>query len=195
MEALLGWRCIHAGHRHRQDDDSTENQAHSSVPLSSMLAASLRGQTHVAPRGEVDGRVENDPIALLDPAVHFHPRAHVAGHPYLADFRLAVLNNRDLQALSVEGDCLRGDDERRRLARNLEFDEAVHPGAQRALRIGKINLGQKRARAALLRVGDPGHLARKLAVGELREESDAQIPERILHALDLTEHLDSCFRV
>ena len=60
----------------------------------------------------------------------------------------------------------------RRLARDLELDRAVDPGAQRAVGIGKIDLGQKRARAGLQRVGDPGHLARELAIGEFGHAHD-----------------------
>ena len=55
----------------------------------------------------------------------------------------------------------------------LELDKAIDPGAQRAVRIGNIDLGQKRARAALLRIGDPGHLAGKLAIGKLWDSHDS----------------------
>ena len=70
------------------------------------LAASLRGHTHVAALGKIDRRIEDDPIAWLDPALHFDLRAEVAGHAHLADLRLAMFDDRDLQAVAVEDDGL-----------------------------------------------------------------------------------------
>ena len=55
-------------------------------------------------------------------------RAEIAGHPHLADFRLAVLDDRDLQAVTVEDDRLGGNDERRCRARDHKPNGAVDPG-------------------------------------------------------------------
>src|SRR5208282_553759 len=101
----------------------------------------------------------------LHSGVRFHPRAEVARHAELADLSLAVVDHRDQQAVAVEDDRFGGHDEGRRLAWNLELDGAVDPGRQRVVRIGNVDLGQERARTALQRVGDPGHLAGELAIG------------------------------
>ena len=72
------------------------------------LAASLRGHTHLVAVAKIDGRFEDDLIARLDSGVHFHLRAHVARHCHLADPRLAIFEDRDLQAVAVEDDGLGG---------------------------------------------------------------------------------------
>ena len=46
----------------------------------------------------------------------------------------------------------------------FEFDGAVNPGLQSVVRIGNVDLSQERARTALQRVGDPGHLAGELTI-------------------------------
>ena len=67
---------------------------------------------------------------------------------------------------------LRRNEEGRRLARNFELDRAVDAGRQRTVGIRNIDLGQERARAALQRVGDPGHLARELAIRDFGHAHD-----------------------
>jgi hypothetical protein len=57
-----------------------------------VLALSLCGDIHLAALCEVDRRIEDNPIARLDPGVHFHPRAKIAGHSDLADLRLAIVD-------------------------------------------------------------------------------------------------------
>ena len=54
----------------------------------------------------------------------------------------------------------------------LELDHAVDPGPQCAVRIWKVDLGQERASAALLRLGNPGYRTGKLAIGEFGHADD-----------------------
>lgn len=59
-------------------------------------ADSSRSQMHVAPLAKVDRRIKDDLIARVDPRIHFHFRAEVAGLSHLADLRLPIFDDRDL---------------------------------------------------------------------------------------------------
>jgi hypothetical protein len=52
-----------------------------------------------------------------------------------------------------------GDDQGGRGARDLQFDGAIDPGLQGAVRIGNVDLGQQGPRSRQQGVGDPRHLA------------------------------------
>jgi hypothetical protein len=67
---------------------------------------------HFVTVDKVDRRIKNHLIALLDPGVHFHLSAEIAGHCHLADLRFSVIDNRHLQAVAVEDDGVGGHDER-----------------------------------------------------------------------------------
>jgi hypothetical protein len=61
----------------------------------------------------------------------------------------AVADHGDMQAVLIEYDSIGRYDHRRRLARNKQLDRAVDSGAKRTVRIGNIDLGQKRPASRL----------------------------------------------
>src|SRR5258708_38808197 len=121
--------------------------------------AGVRLWAHFDAIGEIDWRTKDDMLARPPSGIHFHPRAEIARHSNVADLGLVVPDHCDLKTVAVEDEGLCRNEEGRRLARYLELDRAVNAGRQRTVRIGNIDLGQERARAALQRVGDPGHVA------------------------------------
>jgi hypothetical protein len=68
----------------------------------------LRGELHLAAFDKIHRRIADDPIAWLDPGVHFHLRAEITGHVHLGDLRLAIVDHRDLQAVTVEDEGVVG---------------------------------------------------------------------------------------
>src|ERR1700677_3089809 len=96
-----------------------------------------------------DWRIEDHALARAYSRVHLHLRAQVARDPDVADLGLPILDHCRLQTAAGEHDRFRRNDEGWGLARYLELDRAVNAGRQRTVRIGNLDLGQKRARAAL----------------------------------------------
>src|ERR1700741_311969 len=163
----------------------------SRTPLISLCAwrSGVRARLYLGAVDQVDWRIEDHALSRAYSCVDLHLRAQVACDPDVADLGLAVLDNRRLQTAAGEDDCFRRNDEGWGLARYLELDRAVDAGRQRTVRIGNIDLGQQRARAALQRVGDPRHLARELAIrkfGHTHDRFDARSnPERrVLRHID-----------
>ena len=67
-----------------------------------------RAQPHIAAPDESDRRIEDHLVARFDSGAHFHLRAQIARHYHLANFHLAMVDDRDLQAVAVEDDGLGG---------------------------------------------------------------------------------------
>ena len=84
----------------------------------------------------------------------------------------AVFNHRDLHAVLIEDDRRCRHDQRRRLARNLQFDSAIDPWLQSAIRIGYVDLGQQSPRSQLERICDPRYFAGEREVRHRRHAND-----------------------
>src|SRR5215471_1838105 len=142
-----------------------------SIVLGGRRAAQLTW-LYPAPIDERDRRIEDHTLAGAQSGVYFQPCAQVACDPDGANLSFAILDDGHLQAVAVEEQSLRRNGEGRHLARYLELDRAIDSWRQRTVRIGDIDFGQERAGAALQRVGDPGHLASKLAIRQFGHAHD-----------------------
>src|SRR5229473_3327814 len=67
----------------------------------------LGARSYFAALDKAHGRVDDNLVALLDPVADFDLRAQIARHRHLADMRPAILDHGDLQAITVENDCIR----------------------------------------------------------------------------------------
>src|SRR5271163_1564905 len=70
-----------------------------------------RAQLYRAAIDERDWRIEDHALAGSQSGVYFHPRAQVACDPDGADLGFAVLDDGRLQAVAVEDEGLRRNDE------------------------------------------------------------------------------------
>jgi hypothetical protein len=93
--------------------------------------------------------IKDDLITRLYPVVHLDFDTEVARDRDLLQMHGAVADHGDMQAILIEYDSIGRYDHRRRLARNEQLDRAVDAGAERAVRIGNIDLGQKRPASGL----------------------------------------------
>jgi hypothetical protein len=71
---------------------------------------------------------------------HLDLRSEIARHRYFPDVGDPILDDRHLQAVAIEDDGIRRDQQRLRLARNLEVDRAINTGGQRAVRVRVVDL-------------------------------------------------------
>ena len=94
-----------------QDRVSLTSWRPGSTFLAGRRCSLLSSTRTLLPSDERHRRIEDHLIARLDSGVHFHLRAHIARHSHLADLRLAIFDDRDLQAVAVEDDGLGGHDE------------------------------------------------------------------------------------
>src|SRR6266850_2606077 len=84
--------------------------------------SSLGADLHPAALGEVDRRVEDHLVTLLDAVVHLELGAEVTDHRDLSDMGDAVLDHGDLQSAAVENDRVGRHQEAGCLARDVELD-------------------------------------------------------------------------
>src|SRR5260370_20690922 len=87
-----------------------------------------RARLYLAAIDERDWRIEDHTLASSQSGVYFHPRAQVARDPDGADLSFTVLDDGRLQAIAVEEQSLRRNDEGPRLAPYLQLDRAVDAG-------------------------------------------------------------------
>jgi hypothetical protein len=85
----------------------------------------FRDDLHFGAVSQVDGRLENDLVTVLDAGIDFNLGALIGGDRDLARMGDAIFDDRDLHAVLIEDDCRRGHDQRRRLARDLQFNSAM----------------------------------------------------------------------
>ena len=102
-------------------------------------------------------------------------------------------NDGDAETVAVADDRVGQHDERRRFARDIQFDGAIDPRRQRVVRIGHIDLGQERARARLQRVGNARHRSRKVAARHLRH-ADYRGGSRPLVAILMISYISVLWR-
>ena len=98
---------------------------------------------------QINHRIEDNLIARLYAVVDLDFRTEVARDRDLLQVHGAVPDHGDMQAVLIEHDSVGRYDHRRRLARNEQLDGAVDSGAERAVRIWNIDLGQKRPASRL----------------------------------------------
>src|SRR5467141_3595203 len=116
---------------------------------------------------QVHHRIEDHLVAGLDAVVHFDLCAEVPRNRDLLQMDDAVLHDRDMQAVLIEDHSVGGDDHRRCLSRDIQFDGTVDPGTERAVRIGDVDLGQQRPAAGLQRARYTRDLAGKGSIWNL----------------------------
>src|SRR5208282_3638536 len=92
---------------------------------SRQLCVRARPDLDLVAVGKIDRGIENHLVAVLDAGAYLDGRTEVAHHSYGVDARDTVRDHRDTEALPVEDDRLGWDDQRRRLARDLQFDGAI----------------------------------------------------------------------
>jgi hypothetical protein len=93
---------------------------------------------------EIDGRIENDLVAVLDAVAHFDFPAKIARDRDGVHMDDAILDHGNVQAVLIEDHRVGGNDERRRLARDLQLDGAIDTRDQRSIRVWHIDFGQQR---------------------------------------------------
>src|ERR1700723_1115246 len=135
--------------------------------LTSLCAWRLRLYLSLAAIDESDRWIEDHLVSRLGAANDFDPGAKIAFHFHLVHLGLAIVDNRHLDSVAVEDERIGRHQKARRLARDMKLDGAVNAGRERTAGIGNIDFGQERAGAALQRLGYPGYLAAKLAIGNL----------------------------
>jgi hypothetical protein len=64
----------------------------------------LGANLHRAAGNKVDRGIEDDLISCFDSGVHFYARPEIALHSHLADFHLAIANDRHLNSIAIEDD-------------------------------------------------------------------------------------------
>src|SRR5882672_7182548 len=116
---------------------------------------------------QVHHRIEDHLVAGLDAVVHFDLCAEVPRNRDLLQMDDAVLHDRDMQAVLIEDHSVGGDDHRRCLSRDIQFDGTIDPGTERAVRIGNVDLGQQRPAAGLQRARYTRDLAGKGSIRNL----------------------------
>jgi hypothetical protein len=99
-------------------------------------------RAYLAAVGQIDRRIKDHLVAPLDAAVDFNLLSKVAYHRDLAQVNHAVLHHGDLQSGFVQNDRIRGHLEAWSLARNVELDGAVDPGAESSVGIRDIDFRQ-----------------------------------------------------
>src|ERR1700758_1423344 len=83
--------------------------------------------------------IENDEVTRSDPFSNLHLLAEIAGDRNLPKVDRAVLDDSDVQPIFVENDRVSGDHERGGLPGNMQVDDAIDAGAQRAVRIRNVD--------------------------------------------------------
>jgi hypothetical protein len=116
-----------------------------------IILACLRFMAHrdLATFRQIHHRIENDLITRLDAIVHLDFRTEVARDRDLLQMHGTIADHGDMQAILIEYDSVGRYDHRRRLARDEQLDGAVDSRTERAVRIGDIDLGQKRPASGL----------------------------------------------
>src|SRR4029077_11787044 len=109
-----------------------------------LCAGRLQQGSDFASIYEIDRWIEDDLIPGFDTAVYLDPGAEIALDVQLAELRLAVVDDRDLHSLAVKDDRIGRYQNARRLAWDMELDNAVGSGSQSAIRIRDVDFGQQR---------------------------------------------------
>src|SRR5450631_1284529 len=122
---------------------------------------------HPAAFRQVDHRIKDDLIPWHDAVMHFDFRTEITRDRDLLQMSNAILDHGDMQPVLIEYNRVGRYDHRWRLARNIQLDGAINPGAECAVRIGNVDLGQQRTAAGLQCAGDSRDLAGKAPIRNL----------------------------
>jgi hypothetical protein len=128
---------------------TSKRRASDCIPGITLACLCLMTHRDLVAFRQIDHRIEDDLITRLYAVMHLDFGAKVARDRDLLQMHGAVADHGDMQAVLIEYDRIGRYDHRRRLARNEQLDRAVDSGAERAVRIWNIDLGQKRPASRL----------------------------------------------
>jgi hypothetical protein len=88
----------------------------------------LSERVNLAAFDEIDGRIEDHPIARFDAIAYLERSSQIARQHDLPDACGAIFDHGNLQSLPIENDGRSGHEQRGRLARDVRLDRAIDPG-------------------------------------------------------------------